>query len=352
MTLPAGRPMRIAVVTPVLNDWEALAFLIRDIGKDLAASGIAVRMIVVYDGSSLALDVATLQPAADGPITRIDVVTLGANLGHQRAIAVGLTLAAEAEDLDAVVVMDSDGEDRSSDIIRMVEAFRRGGGAAVLATRVKRHESMRFKLGYLAYKLLFRMLIGRQINFGNFALLPIMVVRRLGYMPDLWNNLPAAVLRSGVPTTAIPTERGFRYAGQSKMNLVSLIVHGLSAISVYVDTIFVRVLIGAFAFAAVSIIAIIVVIVMRFTTDLAIPGWTTNVVAALMIMLVQTIVLVVATSLLLLAGRSSRPIIPRSEARHFIDFVWTAWPRSLASDGGDGQHDPGSAGAAIPCATP
>src|SRR5258708_2806215 len=58
--------------------------------------------------------------------------------------------------------------------------------------------------------------------------------------------------------------------------------------------------------------------IVRFASNLAIPGWATTVVGDLMIILLQTIVMVVAASLMMLAGRSSRPIIPIADAGQFV----------------------------------
>jgi len=60
------------------------------------------------------------------------------------------------------------------------------------------------------------------------------------------------------------------------------------------------------------------VTLIRFATDLAIPGWATAVVGDLFIILLQTVVIVIATSLMMLAGRSNRPIIPIVDAWPFV----------------------------------
>jgi hypothetical protein len=322
-------PQRIAIVTPVLDDWEPLAQLVGDILENAAQAGVTFHMFVVDDGSASKLDPASLPLTLTGCIARMDVITLGLNLGHQRAIAVGLVTVAVRDDIHAVVVMDSDGEDRPSDIVRLLAVARDRPQTVVLAGRARRTESSRFRAGYAAYKLLFRLMVGRQISFGNFCVLPIAAVRRLVYMPELWNNLPAAVLRSRLPHVMVPTERGWRYSGASKMNLVSLVVHGLSAISVYVDTIFVRVLLVSAVFAALTIMGIVAAVVIRLFTALAIPGWTTTAVGALLILLVQTIVLVVATTLMSLSGRSARPIVPRNDCATFISRIETVWEKPL-----------------------
>ena len=114
-------------------------------------------------------------------------------------------------------------------------------------------------------------------------------------MPELWNNLPAAVMRSRMPYATVPTRRGRRYFGQPRMNMTALVVHGLSAMSVYSDVIFVRVLIAAALVACASIVAIVGVTLVRLLTDLAVPGWATTAVGDLLIILLLTAVIVVAT---------------------------------------------------------
>jgi glycosyltransferase involved in cell wall biosynthesis len=308
----------IAIVTPVFDDWESLTALIAEIAERFEDSGIVFHVLAVDDGSSAPLDLAGIAAPPGSCIADIEIVGLALNLGHQRAIATGLCAAVDRRDVEAVIVMDSDGEDRPVDIAKLLAAAERQPGQVILAHRAKRSETRGFRFWYAVYKLLFRALTGRVINFGNYALLPMRAVRRLVHMPELWNNLAAAIMRSRLPYITVPTERGTRYAGRSSMNLVALVVHGLSAMSVYTDMIFVRVLIAAGTLGAVSVLGIIGVTLIRFATDLAIPGWATAMVGDLFIILLQTVVIVIATSLMMLAGRSNRPIIPIVDAWPFV----------------------------------
>lgn len=310
---------RLGIVTPVLDDWESLRILIDGIGTALAGSGTSVEILAVDDGSLRPFDPAGVPLPEGGPVRAVRVLHLAANLGHQRAIAVGLTEMAGREDLDAVVVMDSDGEDRPEDILRLLEEARAEPGLIVMAQRAKRSESLTFRIAYRLYKLMFRTLTGRVIDFGNFSLLPMRAVRRLVHMPDLWNNLAAAILRCRLPFRAIPTERGQRYAGVSRMNLPALVIHGLSAMSVYTDVIFVRILAASIVFAGLTALGIVVATVLRLATNLAVPGWATTVVGNLAVMLLLTVMMVIAAALMQLAGRSTRQVIPAVDAVGFIE---------------------------------
>jgi len=308
----------VAIVTPVLDDWESLVTLVAEISRRFAGAGILFDVFAVDDGSNEPFDIESIPLPGDTCMASVEILRLALNLGHQRAIAIGLCTIAHRDDFDAVIVMDCDGEDRPADMEALLTAGERHPGHVVVAQRTKRSETRLFKLGYFVYKLLFHLLTGRSINFGNFSLIPMAAVQRLVHTPDLWNNLAAAIMRSRLLYTTVPTIRGDRYAGRSTMSIVSLIVHGLSAMSVYTDMIFVRIMIAAGFVVALSMGGILAVTAIRLATDLAIPGWATTVAGDLLIIMVQTVVVIVATSLMMLAGRSNRPIIPIVDSQPFV----------------------------------
>ncbi len=303
----------------MLDDWPSLSQLVREIGRQYQADDVTFEIVAVDDGSADECDPAAMPPLApDSCIESISVIRLALNLGHQRAIAVGLSSLWQRTDIDGIVVMDSDGEDRPEDIGALIARWRNHPNQVILARRAKRSEPAVFKAGYFAYRVMFRLVIGRGISFGNFCLLPVTAARRLVHMPELWNNLPATIIRSRLRHRAVETSRGKRYAGQSKMNLPSLVVHGLSAMSVYTDMIFVRVLLASGFVCALSVAAMIGVAIVRWATPLAIPGWATTVFGDLLVILIQALILIVATTLMLLASRSTRQIVPVADTPLFV----------------------------------
>lgn len=306
----------IAVVLPVFNDWDALEAVL----KDLAQSGTCAtyHVIVVDDGSSTDSPPGFPNLSTPSEICGVEVVRLAFNLGHQRAIAVGLSLAAELDGVGSIVVMDGDGEDRPSDIATLIAASKCNPDHVVVAQRAQRSENWQFRSGYLAYKLLFRLLTGRTIDFGNFCLLPASAVRRLVRMPELWNNLAASVMRSRLRSVRVPVNRGQRVAGRSRMNFPALVLHGFSAMSVYSDVVFARMLTAAGMGGIASILGLLVVAGIRIATPYAIPGWASTVFGDLLIILAQSIVMVVAVTLAVLGTRSQRPIVPLMDAPGFI----------------------------------
>lgn len=148
MCLP-GMPCmneRILIVTPVLDDWPSFGMLVQRISDAFAGTDRSFHVLAVDDGSSVPFESGSMRLPENSCIAEISILRLAMNLGHQRAIAVGLSRIAKREDIDAVVVMDSDGEDRPEDIAALCVASHSHPGQVVLARRVARSETRVFRL--------------------------------------------------------------------------------------------------------------------------------------------------------------------------------------------------------------
>ena len=316
----------IIVVTPVFNDWDSFRVLVRELSDIAAEHDLSIRILAVDDGSSIAdkdlpLDAQHLRS--------VEVVRLACNLGHQRAIAIGLVEAHKFQNARGVVVMDCDGEDRPSDIPRMLEAAAKESNVAVVAaTRSRRSEGLAFRSFYKIYKNLFRTLIGQQIDFGNFVYIPKPLLVPLIHSAGIWNHLAASLCRSRLRLVRLPTARGSRYAGQSKMNFSSLVVHGLGAMSVYVDVLLARLLTFISGFIALLLLAICSVLVVRFFTDLAIPGWATNAIGFLGILLIQSLIFVVISVFIVLNLRTMKTVVPIFSSQEYLEKRYTLFSRA------------------------
>jgi hypothetical protein len=214
--------------------------------------------------------------------------------------------------------MDSDGEDRPEDVLALIEAHRSIQQAVIVAERSDRTEGLVFQLFYLLYKGLFALLTGRVINFGNFCLLPAGALQRVIYSPDTWSHLAASLLKSRLQLLRIRLPRGSRYEGHPKMTFIPLIALGLSAIAVFRETVFIRVLLVTLGISMSASFGLIVVFALRLATDLAIPGWASTLSALLMVILLQALMFSGAAAILLLSFRSTRDFIPAQEALRYV----------------------------------
>ena len=282
----------LVVLTPYYEDREAIRRLFTDLHHEF---GKQVHLVVIDDGSvHEPLDPHwLLQSQLSG-----EVVYLKRNLGHQRAIAVGINYVAQHHPDQIVVVMDSDGEDRPASIQELLTQLEVSPQRdVVVATRKSRVESWRFQFFYFWYKFFFELATGRHINFGNFMALRPAAVARLAAMQELWIHFAGTVLLSKLRISQCPIARGARYAGKSKMNFVGLVLHGFKGLMVFAEDVFVRVGIFCAVIAVISLLLMPIPLVLKFM-GMATPGWSSVLIGVFLLIFIQTGTLTLLTLLL------------------------------------------------------
>lgn len=306
---------KVVCVTPVYNDWQSFDILSEHIGllQKQYENRFLFSIVAVNDGST-EIHVESI------PIVPTTVLELKINIGHQRAIAVGLQYVYnEISDYDAVVVMDSDGEDRPNDLIALLEKLEKENDKKIVfAQRQKRQESFAFKTGYFFYKYLFYFLTGQKISFGNFSVIPRTLLSKVVHQGNIWNHYSGGIIQSKIPFSTVLLDRGKRFKGVSKMNSNSLIIHGLSSIAVYFDFLSLRILRCTMYGILVCFISVMVILYQKLFTGTAIPGWASS-----LILIISGIILQLfsVTLIVLLLQLSSRKNISAPNAKIYLDFI-------------------------------
>jgi glycosyltransferase involved in cell wall biosynthesis len=309
----------IIIMIPVYNDWEALDLLVGELDEKLAENGLKVDILLVDDGSTDGADRCRWVKRRYRALRTIEIVELSRNLGHQRAIAVGLAYLRHKRSCDAVVIMDADGEDSPEDVPRLIETFvSQQESRVIFAQRVERSEGGVFKIFYALYKAIYFLLTGTKVRFGNFSVIPYGLLSRLTVVSEIWNHYAAGVMKARIPYVEVPTKRGKRLSGRSSMNFVSLVTHGLGAVSVHSDVIGVRALVAMLSLILVSLAGILVVVILRVFTDLAIPGWASFVTLSFFVLLMQAVMIALLFVFIILSNRSNVVFIPRRDYENFV----------------------------------
>ena len=272
----------IIVVTPVYEDAEACARLFRELAAQFPGK---LYVVAVDDGSvKQPLEPSLLsQSGVPGKVIR-----LRRNVGHQRAIAVGLAYVAERIQAgQRVVIMDSDGEDLPSSIPALLQALDRENVDVVVARRRNRVETLSFRIFYRVYRRIFWALTGRTIRFGNFMALKESAVQRLAVMPELSIHVAGAVLASKLRTSACDLDRGPRYAGESKMNFVGLALHGFKALMVFAADVLVRIGIACTVIAGLAVVGAVTIVALKLL-GYTLPGWASVFTGIMVLIFLQT----------------------------------------------------------------
>ena len=229
--------MKIKILVPIYNDWQSASKLIDEINDLSIEPEFEVSIIIVNDGSNH--DRQEDEKILNN-IHSVKILNMKINQGHARCIATGLKYIYEKEDFDYVIPMDGDGEDRPEEIIEFLNQIKNSNDKPVVGKRIKRSENLLFKICYQLHKLITFTFTGKTIKFGNYSCLSKTTVKNMINEKATWNSFSGALTKVENDLISIPSIRGNRYFGPSKMSFYNLIKHSLSIISVFRKTFLIR----------------------------------------------------------------------------------------------------------------
>ena len=228
---------KIILLLPVYNDWDSLIKVLNEI-NDVTKSlhNYKFECIVVNDCST------AKRPQIKKPqsFSSIKIINMKENRGHARCIASGLKYIFEKKEFDYVIPMDGDGEDRPEEIKEFINQIESSNNNPIVGERVKRSEKLIFKICYQLHKLITLTFTGKSIKFGNYTCLPKSTVEKMIKEKATWNSFSGSLKKIENNLLPIPSTRGTRYFGPSKMSFFNLIKHSLSIMSVFRKTFLIR----------------------------------------------------------------------------------------------------------------
>jgi dolichol-phosphate mannosyltransferase len=197
---------------PFYNEEELIPLLRPELTEFLDRSPYPCEVIAVNDGSSD----RTTELLVDwcGSDSRIKVICLSRNFGHQFACTAGIDHASG----DAIVLIDADLQDPLEVIHRMVEEYRKGYDV-VCGQRIARAGEGTFKkisawIFYRGMRVLFLKSLPPDV--GDFRLMSRRCVDSLKSMRELHRFLRGMVAWVGYPQICVRYERRPRAAGETK----------------------------------------------------------------------------------------------------------------------------------------
>ena len=241
--------MKIKILIPIYNDWQSADKLINKIDNLVKEINHEFSVVIVNDGST--------ENKPDGfgyseNLNSLKILNIKNNIGHARCIATGLKHIFQNDEFDYVIPMDGDGEDRPEEIKIFIDNLSYNPDTTIVGERVKRSEGIVFKLSYSIHKLITFIFTGKSIKFGNYTFLPKKTVEKLINDKSTWSSFSGALSKLEKNLATIPSERGARYFGPSKMNFLNLVKHSLSIIAVFKASVIIR----SIAFYAIYLILI------------------------------------------------------------------------------------------------
>ena len=229
--------MKIKILIPVYNDFQSVSKLINDINSTISSLNEDISIIIVNDASTEKneIDISSIDK-----INSIKAINIKNNQGHARCIAIGLKYIYENEEFDYVIPMDGDGEDRPEEIGKFIDFLKYDSTKPIVGERIKRSEGLIFKISYNIHKLITFIFTGQSIKFGNYTCLPKSTVAKMINEKATWSSFSGSLAKLEKNRSTIPSVRGERYFGPSKMSFYNLIKHSLSIIAVFKTNVIIR----------------------------------------------------------------------------------------------------------------
>ena len=229
--------MKIKILIPVYNDWQSLSKLLENINVEISRLDHEFSAIIINDGST--------EPIPQNFVNienfkSIKIIDMKINKGHARCNAAGLKYIFEKEEFDYVIPMDGDGEDRPEEIPVFIDNLKYNPKKPIVGERIKRSEGFFFKFCYIAHKLITYTFTGQSIKFGNYTCLPKSIVDKMVKEKTTWSSFSGSLAKISKDRAVIPSERGIRYFGPTKMSFKNLIIHSLSIIAAFKLNVLVR----------------------------------------------------------------------------------------------------------------
>jgi len=228
---------KFTILIPVYNDWKSVFKLLENIEEQIRNWDAEVSVLIVNDASTEERPVTQLNFKV---IKSIRVMNMKQNRGHARCYAAGLKYISEKDNVDYVIPMDADGEDRPEELTLLFNKSKENPDKVITANRVKRVEGLFFKFCYVFHKYLTFIFTGQSIKFGNYTCLPKVAFAQMSENPSTWSSFSGSLTKLFKDRVSISSIRGSRYFGPSKMSFLNLVKHSLSIIAVFKLAVFIR----------------------------------------------------------------------------------------------------------------
>lgn len=277
--LPTGsrnrRSVEISIVLPVFNETAILRELTRRIVDVMEGDSLQFEIVYINDGSSDGSRETLCSLAAED--SRIVVVHLSRNFGHQPAVQAGLEHASGA----VVIVMDSDLQDEPQAIPRFLDQWEQGFDV-VYAQRFNRKENTARRFLFYSFYRVLNSIADSPIpsDAGNFGLMDRKVVDALLQLPECDRYFPGLRSWAGFRQTGIPVERAARHDDRPRVSLRGLFRLAKTAIFSFSAFPLKFFYVIAAISAAVCAGSIGFVLWHKALTGLAVSGWASTIITA------------------------------------------------------------------------
>ncbi|MCW7490357.1 glycosyltransferase family 2 protein [Leptospira meyeri] len=218
-------PNLLSIVIPCFNEESALPYLKERLNQLLKLLPVKTEIIFVNDGST---DDSIFQLVSwSEEDSRIRVISLSRNFGHQIAVTAGMDYAKG----DAVVIMDADLQDPPEVILEMLSKYREGYDVVYGQRLARSGESFFKKTTAWAFYRIMKILVHKDLplDSGDFRLISRRCLDALNGLRENHRFLRGMNAWIGFPQAPVFYNRDPRVAGETKYPLRKMLKLAMNA---------------------------------------------------------------------------------------------------------------------------
>jgi glycosyltransferase involved in cell wall biosynthesis len=261
------------IILPFFNESELIIDFLNLVTGKLQNLNENFKLLFVNDGSTDNTENLIKNHEIKSNNINIEIIELNSNSGHQNAIRQGLIYVKShyLNEIKAVIIMDSDGEDNPDAISELII---KKDFDVVFVSRGQRKESNLFKISYYLYKILFKLITGKHINFGNFSMISPKVLEAIS--DKHFFHYSSFLSKQKFKIDKIKYDRNKRLKGKSKMGFKNLLLHALKSLVEYHEEL-IYFQIKVFVIMLIMFGSILsYIIYSKFISNTAVLGWSSS----------------------------------------------------------------------------
>jgi polyisoprenyl-phosphate glycosyltransferase len=272
-------PVHLNLIVPCFNEEEVLNETSRQlllVLDGLQARGVASgRSSITFVDDGSRDKTWPIIEALSGRHSRVHGIKLSCNRGHQNALLAGL-LTAQG---DVLVSLDADLQDDLQAIPKMLDAYV-AGADIVYGVRARRDTDTFFKrtTARAYYGLLRKFDVDIVPDHADFRLMSRRALDALQSFSEVNLFLRGIIPMLGFRTAVVAYDRQSRFAGESKYPLRQMLKLAFEGIFSFSSTPLKWISVIGMSLSLASLGFGIWALLIRFTTNLAIPGWASTVI--------------------------------------------------------------------------
>ena len=220
----------LVILIPSYNDWDSLNVLIPKIHNVIKDLNKNISIIIINDGSTIKKKLIFKDKLC---FNKIEILNLLENVKAQKAVATTLYYLKKKNYNGGIIIMDADGQDDPAKLPEIIGHSEKNPETVLTVNRLKREDSLLFKLLYEMHLLMVYIFTFKNLRFGVYSYMHAIHLNKILSNNDLCNAFAGSIAKNFENKNIIYVDRKKRLLGRSQNSYLNLAYYSLSILSVF-----------------------------------------------------------------------------------------------------------------------